>query len=274
MSFSSAFIESTLNKDFQNKWAEENSEFLNTPHAFLSSFPRSGNGWVRLILASAFLRPNDVDVNKLSIRYRNMERGMKYSCLATENSEYSIEEIFPDIYHLNLKSHYSLMSDTVKSLEIPIKLIKTHHIVNSHSTKTIFLFREPLACLTSAALFFNKNKLEEDPASINSTIQYLEKFYSEMLAHYLNQSKENPQNILFVSHKNMLNRGVFEIERIFNFLGIKMLLSHLDNIFQCFPFKSTYAKAFEKYMTNKTKEEIIMLSRNEYSEAERLSNLN
>ena len=202
-----------------------------------------------------------------------MGAGVKYSCLTINGCDYSIEEIFPDIYHLDWETHYVKMSDPVKSLSIPVKLIKTHHAVDCCSTKTIFLFREPLSCLTSAALYLNRSEIEDNPISINETVQYLTDFYSSMLIHYIEQSKKNPQNILFVNHGKLVDQGIFEIERIANFLELNIPLIRLEKILQYFPFQSTYEKEVEIYETATVVDKITKIRENEYLKAFQLSEL-
>lgn len=273
MVFSSQFIEETLNIEFHKNWAEKNLQFLRTPHAFLSSFPRSGNGWIRLVLATTFLELIETDIKKLDICHKNMETGVKYSCLTVNSCDYSIEEIFPDIYHLDIKAHYETMSDSVKRLNIPSKLIKTHHIVDCHSTKTIFLFREPMPCLTSAALYFNRPAITASPYLVDETIEYLAEFYQSMLIHYIDQFQKFPGNILFVNHEKLFKNGTSEVKRILEFLEIDVSLNCLENILIQFPFKSTYEKKIEAHVGAMVKEKMASIHQSEYAEALELANI-
>lgn len=256
MPFSSKFIEETLDLEFHRNWATTYHSLLKTPSAFLSSFPRSGNGWVRLTLAAIFLQMNKVDVEKLRLTYKDLGSGLKYSCLTDGQHTYSIEEIFPDIYHTDMAAHYLRMSDEVKRLTIPVKLIKTHHIVDCQSAKTIFLFREPLPCLTSAALFLNRDEIENSPEQINHTVLYLARFYSAMLSHYLEQYERFPDHCFFLNHNTIFNRGAREIKRVLNFLNLQVELDQLELVLKQFPFKSTYDRNLETYITDAVRKQV------------------
>ena len=280
MSFSSKFIEDTVNLEFHKKWASNHPEIIDYPHGFLSSFPRSGNGWLRLVLTTTLLKYSGVDVQKLKIAHKKTDKGFKYSCLNSDSYNYNVEEIFPDIYHFGLEN-YDILSDQSKSLNIPVKLLKTHHIVNCQDSKTIFLFRDPLPCLVSTALLFNENNLKSNPQEINNNIIYLASFYAKMLSHYLEQYKKNTQNCIFISHKkisdnseHMEQQKIQQISRIMNFLTIKIEPNLIGIILRQFPFKTTYDKGFQVYIDKSTKTRIKDIIQDKYDKVMEISSLN
>ncbi|NEP41226.1 MAG: hypothetical protein F6K35_19155 [Okeania sp. SIO2H7] len=272
MLFSSKFVENTLNLNFHKDWEQKNALFIKEPHAFLSSFPRSGNGWLRLVLAACLLGlTKEVDISSTNLIRKTTENDVKFVCLNYGSNNYDLEDIFPDIYHMKPETHYELMSANVKSLHIATKLIKTHHIVDCKERKTIFLFREPLSCLTSASLLLNKEEINANPERVNETIVYLLKFYNRMLSHYLEQHSNYPGNCIFIHHQSITNKPIPDIIRIFDFLEIKTDRNVIEQVVKQFPFKSGYDKAVKEFISEGTKYYIKETIQNNYDRAVKLS---
>lgn len=272
MSFSSKFVENILNLKFHQDWEEKNARFIKEPHAFLCSFPRSGNGWLRLVLAASLLGlTKKVDISSIELIRKINEKGVQFVCLSSGSHNYDLEDIFPDIYPMQPETHYELMSADVKSLHIPTKLIKTHHIVDCREHKTIFLFREPLSCLTSASLLLNKEEINTNPERINETMVYLLNFYNRMLSHYLEQHSKYPGNCIFIHHQSITTEPIPDIIRIFNSLGIKADRDIIEQAVKQFPFKSGYDKAVKEFISESTKSDIKETIQNNYERAVELS---
>ena len=127
------------------------NEFQNqavTPN-FLLSFPRSGNGYVRVFLAKLILLEMGYPIDGLqtesyihnppngtAVRYVFPERGTKIS----------VEEILPDLY-MNSARTISNLPD--RFLFGNVRLIKSHHMVPLTGPDFIYLFRDPKQCCTS-----------------------------------------------------------------------------------------------------------------------------
>ena len=274
MSFSSRFLQKTLNAQFQNDWAKENPQIIDSPHAFLSSFPRSGNGWIRVLLAAVLLEFRGIDCTTLTISTKMMGN-VKYHCLNSENKIYDMQQIFPDIYHFKPQKDKDNIYKEVADLKIPVKLIKTHHIVDCANSKTIFLFREPLACLTSSALLMNGENLKKNKEEINQTIIYMMDFYKKMLEHYIEQYTQYPTNCFFLSHQKIseLEKATEEISRITEFLGLEMKQEKLQKVALKFPFKSGYQKGYKKYIEDTTKVKINVEMKELYQKAIEISSV-
>ncbi|MDJ0649531.1 MAG: hypothetical protein QNJ60_12575, partial [Xenococcaceae cyanobacterium MO_188.B19] len=95
MPFSSSFIEQTIKIDSKTTLEKKNINLANNDYAFLSSFPRSGNGWVRLIFASLILEINGIDINSIKIIRKKTSGGVGYICLKSKQNNFDLEDIFP-----------------------------------------------------------------------------------------------------------------------------------------------------------------------------------
>ena len=255
MSFTSKFIEETVKLEFHQKWTAKNAELFQTDTVFLCSFPRSGNGWVRIVLAAILLQAKGVDLDTVELERKKTDKGVKYICFRTGETEYDIEDIFPDIYLIEQQKPVSNSAKAVKSLQLPVRLIKTHHIVDCQFNKVIFLFREPLPCLTSAALLLNGDEIKKNPDEINQSIIYLAKYYNEMLEFYLKQKKQYPHSCLLLSHgKASEKNAAHEFEQVAKFMEILAQDNIVKKGIAKFPFKSGYKKEYLKSIRDSTRE--------------------
>lgn len=271
MAFSSKFIEQTTKIDFHENWKNQQGKFFKK-HLFLSSFPRSGNGWLRVVIVALILQAKGINTERFKTITKYTDSGLKYACLQCENLNYSIEDICPDIYH-----HPNLYSEQVtkdvKDLNLGFKLIKTHHIIDCSSTKAIFLFRQPLPCLTSASLLLNNKKLQDNPLEINETITYLAKFYEQMLEHYREQKNKHPENCLFVALETISDKHqVSGLARIMEFLDMPLDNSLIEYTIKAFPLKSGYDKKISSFINDNTRIIVEELLQNKYEIALEISN--
>lgn len=255
MPFKSEFIEETVQLDFYQTWKTLNSQFFQTSPLFLCSFPRSGNGWVRLVLAAILLQANGVDLNTIELVKKTTSKNVGYICFRSGEFEYDIEDIFPDIYLMDHQREEVKCAKDFQGLNLPAKLIKTHHIVDCKLSKVIFLFREPLSCLTSAALLLNSVEIEKNPYQINQTIIYLAKYYNQMLEFYLRQKQQYPERCFLLSHAKVANENTaFEFDKVVKFMKISVNHELVKKGVEKFPFKSGYQKKYIESISDYTQD--------------------
>lgn len=256
VSFSSKFIEGLINGVAVERWESKNIDFVGTQQPqYLSSFPRSGNGWVRLVIAGTLLELNGIDVNSLDLKRETTDTGVNYVCFRNATEIYPLEDIFPDMYLSDFRSNKEEMAKDIRELDLQHKLVKTHHVVDTSSRKTIFLFRDPHRCLTSASLLLNKEVIENNPVMVNDTITYLAKYYDKMLESYIAQKQANVENCLFLDNAALYgDQAVVKISTAINFLGINVSESIVEKVIKKYPLKTAYNKDFEKFITDETRE--------------------
>lgn len=268
MSFSSSFIEGITNLKHYQHWKAEHDQFILQPYSWLSSFPRSANGWVRVVLAAILIGSRGVDVRSLKITKKTTVNGVKYDCLTSGSKNFDIEDLLPDMYLMTPADHYQQLSEDVKRLDLPLKIIKTHHIIDCQSERVIFLFREPLPCLTSTSLLLNPEGIKEEPSSINQTILYFAKFYSDMLDHYLAQKAKNSSNCFFLSHEMLSqNNAAVQYANVMKFLDFPVEMDLIETVLQVFPLRSGYDKDILNHITEKNKVVVDELLHDKYNKA-------
>lgn len=255
MPFTSHFIEKTVDLEFYKNWKRKNPDFFQPFPFFLCSFPRSGNGWLRLLLAAILLQSKGVDIEALELVRKKTDKGVNYICFNSGEKEYELEDIFPDIYLMKHQREASISPESVRSLNLSLRLIKTHHIIDCQSSKVIFLFREPMACLTSAALLLNSEEIEKNPEEINATMIYLARYYEQMLEFYLNQKEQYPDRCFFLSHQQASTGDtVRELNRVMDFMGLTITEDDVRCGVKKFPFKSGYSKQYIESIKHSTRE--------------------
>jgi len=122
--------------------------FRPTPN-FLLSFPRSGNGYVRLLLARAMLLSHGLDPAEAVLEvYDHTNDGVQAQRFNFEEKgmEVSVETIVPDMY-ANPSSRLLNFDDAFQFGST--KLIKTHHAVPRDTANYLYLYRDPKTCCTS-----------------------------------------------------------------------------------------------------------------------------
>lgn len=243
--FSSRFVASMISVAYCNSWIARNERVAHENPVFLSSFPRSGNGWVRLIMAGILLEMNGIDVNQVDTQRVKTNHGSKSIRFRTPNGTLSLEDIFPDMYVLN-----SMQGDANnrhgEKFNLPVRLLKTHHLVDCSKWKTIFLFRSPINCLTSAAIFFNRRAIQENPKVINQTMLYLAHHYQKMLATNVNSYRRFPGNCFLLANETLNGEyAAAEFVSAMRFVGQDIDHHVASKVISRFPLKSVYNRQVE-----------------------------
>lgn len=267
--FKSNFIEGLASDLAIDKWEKNNGDFIGSHQPqYLSSFPRSGNGWVRLVLAATLLELKGIDCDSVELTRETTDTGVGYICFKTDAAVYSLEDVFPDMYLSDFRSNKEKMAKDIRGLELQHKVIKTHHIVDISNRKTVFLFRDPHRCLTSASLLLNKEPIERNPVEINETITYLAKYYDKMLESYLSQKSNAPDNCLLIDNAALYgDLAVAKIKITLDFLGIEAEESTVEKVIDKYPLRSAYNKQFEQHVTEETKMAVENLMMDKYRQA-------
>lgn len=259
-------VESLVDVTFNEKKLKKIG--YNDPSAkMLLSFPRSGNGWLRLLLFALILESHKHDVTDLKQDYSKINKdGKKYSALILNDLTLSSEELIPNIYQARKASDF-------KNSKYFISLFKTHHICNYEYHRCIYLFRDPLECLTSASLLLNGPILSDHPELINDCIIHFSKYYKEMLNANL-EAYNTDKNLLLLLNLDLLSEDtthlIKKLKRICNFLDLRVSDDSIEKIVRTFPFISTYNKDYNTYIKDETKS---VLKENLYPDYEKLKSL-
>lgn len=152
---------------------------------FLASFPRSGNTWVRFLIANV---------------YNNLDRKFE------EIDFHNIHEIVPE-YGSDEKPFFS---------DFP-KVFKTHERHKIFFKNTILLLRNPCDILYSYRDFLNKNRGLS--LSLEDTVRH-EKYGIKAIASYPDSFIKHCENVLIIVYEKLHENPVKELKKIFDFLEL------------------------------------------------------
>jgi len=161
---------------------------------FIVSYPKSGNTWVRFLLAKAILGANA--------------------------TWHTIDEVVPDIYRMSDKQLLNVRRP---------RIIKSHHSYDHRYKKVIYIVRNPEDVLVSYFYFhlkFQSKKYFEDMESFDKFTNdfvtgKLDDFgtWGDNVTGWINSS-ENNSNILILRYEDIVKYPKNELSHMLNFLGI------------------------------------------------------
>jgi len=188
----------------------ENKQFgLRPTDILISSFPRSGNRWLRVLIADILLQLNGI-VAKININ--------------DPISSISLNMITPNMHQSDL----SIMGIDPR-IKIPYRIIKTHHISAHH--KTIYVFRNPADSLRSYYYFRLKhNAIGKDIDTF--AIENVDDWVFHVFAHIKNK-QNTQQETLFVSYEWLTYNPTEAFSKVLKFLELNptadQIQSAIDN---------------------------------------------
>lgn len=191
--------------------------FIKKNDLFIVSYPKSGNTWLRLIVA-------------------NLHFG---------NANYNnIENLIPDIYHTNES----------KFISKKLRIFKCHDHYDFRFGRAIYVVRDPREVIVSAYYFAIKiGVISKEYSRRKFVKEFLNgKFNSNFGSWYQHVgswygAKDN--NILFIKYEDLRKRPSSEILKIANFLKIKVRKSKISEIIKKTSFK-TLQDQEDKYRVN------------------------
>ena len=205
---------------------------------WLASYPKSGNTWVRSIVA-ALMHTNDGIFNFGLLD--NIKQFPSKSYFKNFTNDFSnIHEI---------KKHWESAQDFI-NLDNKIKFIKTHHInckINQYSftskkntLATIYIIRDPRNLVSSISNHYNKTL--EDSKKFLLTPKYIAGFKKDgglekdslktllgTWSEHYKFWKNNNENYLLIKYEDLIKDTDFELNRIIKFLEKFILIKTNKN---------------------------------------------
>ena len=186
---------------------DENRRGLRRSDVFLASFPRSGNTWMKLLLADVILQRHGYQTDTQLPIDRN--------------------EIIPDIDKHRLKDFHP-------AVKLPFRLTKTHEHYENISgkwswrlrgPKVIYVFRDPADTLCS---FYHFEKLREPGDNNAAIVGQIEPFcrshvteWRDHVESYVRGKRRAPKRILLVSYESLHEQAAEKLRAVALFLGLE-----------------------------------------------------
>ncbi len=186
---------------------------------FLASFPRSGNGWLRTLVAALLLRRHGVDLSgAFSTSVTEPGSEVEFSAIQCGARVYNVEGLLPDIYYL--KANVGVFEQYSKTFPLVPNIVKTHHVApcgrfrclavkvseifhveSTRLFKYVILVREPIHCIASTYLLFFGNTMSMDDVAVR--VAYIAARYKEYVGAWTTLlARDRRSRFLLVPHES------------------------------------------------------------------------
>ena len=171
----------------------------------ITSYPKSGNTWMRYIVYELFFNPkNYVNDNSLNIK-----------------------KFIPDLHQILLKNNQLILDEELKNKEV---FIKSHYsfdqMKNFPMNKIILVVRNPLDVFVSLYNYYdlddkNRDKYVEEFAK-NHTLPGLSKFNYPSWSEHLIKWLDSKLDICLIKYNSLIDDFDNEISKLLNFFNISL----------------------------------------------------
>ncbi|QLE86082.1 hypothetical protein FLM48_14015 [Shewanella sp. Scap07] len=215
----------------------------------LISFPRSGNGWVRIVLGVYHAIASDkhfslAELSQFKTYSLFDKTGIKTSVFGLkEEKEIPLDFYIPDLYQydrLKRKRQEFLTPSIVDVTTLPI--YKTHHLCPfGASYQSIgIIVREPEASVLSASLLMEPDLLSMSDAEIHEIVSYYLSAYIKYLDNYQQLYHAGKVNLIF--HDTVVDDLTAWITKMYPASDKRDVKSTLSAIVTKFPLRSGFNK--------------------------------
>ena len=240
---------------------------------WISSYPKSGNTWLRLILCGLFFTEdgnlNNFDLLKKipgfdSLKNFNFvkEKSLKDYDIIFNGTEYNEESVLTySKYWIEAQKRISIDKGKFglfKTHNARVKINNNYYTDSSITLGFIYISRDPRDIVISYSKHINKNMDETISFLLDGQIMKKEKIGNKMPEiilnwrdHYLSWKKFSEVPSLFLKYEDMLNNIELEVQKITNFFyknyNIKITneSSKIKNIIKSTKFDNLKKKEFQ-----------------------------
>ncbi len=170
-----------LKKIFNTKKEKSSQEFF-SDDIFIVSYPKSGNTWMRFLLANLM---TDEEINF-----------------------HSAVKFIPD---------FEVHKDELKKVQRP-RLLKSHSNYDKHFSKVIYIVRDPRDVYVSYYHYLKK-KLQKEDSEFSSFLRKPD-LYPSRWHHHVQSWVDNKRNdFLLIRYEDLLSNTEKELTKVIQFLG-------------------------------------------------------
>ena len=218
-------------------------EMVDKSIIWLASYPRSGNTFVRALLANYFLsHSSPMHINQLSMTLLGEHNNSLWKYLTTTVPEECPYELLWTKRKIYFDETRNIMPDRCKIVNIksnnnrPLRIVKTH-TNNIHpklynfqeSDRIIFIVRNPLDVVISLTHYLNESEYRNickrmiDPNFWTNTQMEFFEYLGTWASHTKNWLTETRCPILIIKYESLHFDTAFELERMIKFLDFTQI---------------------------------------------------
>ena len=252
------FIRGCLSKSYQIDFFREfQGDLDGINHAFLCSFPRSGNSWTRrLLLNYCFFSNGEIKEKFEKVLIHDEKKKVNAPGFKINGEVYKLDNLFSETNIMlsqgGLKKTDGVDHAGVSELNLPILIIKTHQFFDNHESKTVYLKRERLASIISYyRLIFRE--IEDDLVEKEHFNFYVRKIaeieeeFGEMI-----DNRSNREASLVVNYEDLVGNTWDAMKEIIEYLELELDEEALQRTLQAVPpFISKKKEKFASLLTRK-----------------------
>ena len=179
----------------------------------ITSFPKSGNTWLRYIIYDIFFNPQNKE----------------------NNNSLDIQKFVPDLHAIKINNNQLILDKVLKDKKV---FLKTHLSYNQMlkypMDKIILIVRNPLDVFVSLCNFYDYDDSKKDELvdffAEHHTLPILKKFGFPTWSQHTNNWVDSNTSLHIVRYKSLLDNFDIEIHKLSEFFGIILNREKLDHL--------------------------------------------
>lgn len=179
----------------------------------ITSFPKSGNTWVRYIIYDLFFNPQNKE---------------------NDNSQ-NIKKFVPDLHAIKINHNQLVLDKVLKDKKIFLKShLSYNQMLNYSMDKIILIIRNPLDIFVSLYNFYNYDKSKKDELvsffAKHHTLPVLKRFGFPTWSQHTNDWIDSKKNLHIVRYKSLIDNFDMEIKKLSQYFDIVLSREKLDHL--------------------------------------------
>lgn len=177
-----------------------NLRLLDGDDVFLASFPRSGNDWLRTLVADVL----------------ESQAGLA----TAPQLPVDISVVTPGIYSDDISQSYKYRPALLNRRGPGFLVVKTHHLVRAPDNKVVLLFRQPADVFVSYYHFRSTVGHRWTHDGPDHFARRILPAWTGYMRHFLDRAAAAPARLLAVSYEALHAAPAAELDRVLRFIGL------------------------------------------------------
>ena len=179
----------------------------------ITSFPKSGNTWLRYIIYDLFFNPQNEE----------------------NNNSVNIKKFIPDLHLTKIKNNQLVLDKVLKDKKIFLKShLSYNQMLNYPMDKIILIIRNPLDVFVSLCNYYDYDNSKKDELveffAKQHTLPILKKKDLPTWSQHTNDWIDSNANLHIVRYKSLVDNFDMEIQKLSKYFGIVLSREKLNHL--------------------------------------------